>query len=239
MKLFLATVLRTTSKLSLVCLWFGASVVQASPVTPDRIHQAVEQFVAAHDFESPYPVDLTVKRLDNRLRLKPCDSALEVRFRDDQRESGNTHVEVACMSQAPWKIHVAVNVKVWTDAVVASQPIARDSTLSASDVQFLKVDQSTLYHGHFSDLEDVIGLTAATPIRGDQILNARHLRAPYLVNKGQRVTILAISGNFAIRTNGTALANASRGQNVKIKNSDSGRIVDAIAVDRATVEVPL
>lgn len=212
---------------------------RANDTTAQAIQDAVESFVTQYDYGSNYPVELGIKPLDKRLRLRACPVPLQARFRDPQRVSGNTHVQVDCATDTPWKMHVAVTVRVWTDAVVAAQPIARGATVSEDDLRYLKVEKSQLYHGHFTDIKDVVGLAAAMPLRNDQVVNSRHLRAPYLVNKGQRVTILAISGNIAIRANGTAMANASRGQSVTVRNTDSGRMVDAVAVDTATVRVPL
>ena len=222
-----------------VCVALACAPARASDNTAQAIHDAVESFVQGYDYGSDYPVELDVKQLDKRLRLRSCPVALQARFRDTRRVSGNTHVQVECQTETPWKVHVAVTVRVWTDAVVAARPIARGSTVAADDLRYHKVEQSQLYHGYFNAIEDVVGSAATMPIRNDQVVNSRHLRAPYLVSKGQRVTILAISGSIAIRATGTALANASRGQPVTVRNTDSGRIVDAVAVDTATVRVPL
>ncbi|MEM7375904.1 MAG: flagellar basal body P-ring formation chaperone FlgA [Pseudomonadota bacterium] len=214
--------------------------VAAAPTLPADVTQAVEALLETHAFETPYPVEYDIKPLDRRLRLKPCDTELTAGFRDARRTEGSTHVEVSCSdSVAPWRVHVSVVVRVWVDAVAATSPIARGATVTAADLELVKSERSRLYQGYFERIEDVVGLSAAMPLRNSQILNARHLRAPFLVNKGQRVTILARGGQIEIRAQGQALDNASQGQRVTVRNLTSGRVVDGVAVKRGTVQVPL
>ncbi|MEM9604228.1 MAG: flagellar basal body P-ring formation chaperone FlgA [Pseudomonadota bacterium] len=217
-----------------------AAQLNAAPTRPVDVTQAVEAFLTAHEFETRYPVEYDIKPLDRRLRLKPCDAALTADFRDARRTEGSTHVEVRCDdSVAPWRLHVSVVVRVWVDAVAATSPIARGATVTAADLQLVKSERARLYQGYFERVEDVVGLSTAMPLRNNQILNARHLRAPFLVNKGQRVTILARGGQIEIRAQGQALDNASQGQRVTVRNLTSGRVVDGVAVKRGTVQVPL
>ncbi|MEM6988040.1 MAG: flagellar basal body P-ring formation chaperone FlgA [Pseudomonadota bacterium] len=207
--------------------------------TADDINSTVDAFLSQYNFDTHYPVEYDIKALDRRIRLKPCSEPLDTSFRDQRRTEGLTHVQVACKGEAPWRIHVSVTVRVWVDAVTARSPIARGASLTASDVELVKSERSRLYQGYFKTIDDVVGLTAAMPIRNDQIVNARHLRAPYLVNKGQRVSIMARDGHIEIRAVGHALDNATRGQRVTVRNTSSGRVVDGVAVARGTVEVPM
>lgn len=211
----------------------------AASTTPADITRTVDGFLKNHDYGSRYPVEYDIKTLDRRLRLKPCNTPLSARFRDDRRTEGAVHVRVECEGDSPWHLHVSATVRVWVDAVAVSTPVARGATLTAQDLTYVKAERSRLYNGYFKSIEEVTGLSAAMPLQNDQIVHARHLRAPYLVNKGQKVTILARSGQIEIRARGQAMANASQGQNVTVRNMESGRVVDGVAVSRGTVQVPL
>jgi flagella basal body P-ring formation protein FlgA len=48
-----------------------------------------------------------------------------------------------------------------------------------------------------------------------------------LVCKGESVTIIAKSNDFMIKTIGKALSDGSKGEEVKVRNSKSGRIINA------------
>ena len=48
-----------------------------------------------------------------------------------------------------------------------------------------------------------------------------------IVCKGEMVTILANSSSFQIKTNGTALSDGTVGEQVRIKNNRSGKVISA------------
>lgn len=217
---------------------FSAPAASAATST-DEIIATVDRFLKQHDFSSPHPVEYAIKPLDRRLRIKDCELPLQASFRDERRTEGPTHVQIACNGAAPWRLNVSVTVRIWIDAVVAKTPIARGTTLTAQDVMLVKSERSRLYQGYFESIDDVVGLTAAMPLRNDQLINSRHLKAPYLVSKGQTVTILARNAQIMIRARGVAMSNATQGQRVTVRNTSSGRVVDGVAIQRGTVEVPM
>jgi hypothetical protein len=59
------------------------------------------------------------------------------------------------------------------------------------------------------------------------------------IRRGQTVTLTVGDGQFAIRTRGTALMDGAVNQRIRVKNTQSGRIVEGIVRSREQVEVLL
>ena len=82
-------------------------------------------------------------------------------------------------------------------------------------------------------------MTLRRPLAAGTPLTRQALAPPLVVRRGQQVVLLAETAGLQVRSSGTALADAARGERVRVKNSRSRRIVEGVAVDAATVRVDL
>ena len=69
------------------------------------------------------------------------------------------------------------------------------------------------------------------------ILDLRSFIEPFLVKRGEKITISAVQPAFTIRMNGVAMMNGTKGQRIRIKNENSGRIISATVVEAGVVSV--
>jgi flagella basal body P-ring formation protein FlgA len=76
----------------------------------------------------------------------------------------------------------------------------------------------------------VSGLAASAPLR-----NAL-LRPPLVVQQGQSTRLVLNGPGFSVQSQGQALANASRGDRVRVKTA-SGQVVSGVALDGQQVVV--
>ncbi len=91
--------------------------------------------------------------------------------------------------------------------------------------------------GFVREADEVIGKMARrTLVRGRPIPPGA-LREPYAVRSGKAVRIVYRRGGLEISALGTALASASAGEVVAVRNVDSGRIVRGVARADGTVMV--
>lgn len=113
--------------------------------------------------------------------------------------------------------------------LVAAGPLQRGETLDASDVKLVQLPANQLGGRVIAQLSEVAhtellrDLPAGTPIRPSDI------RPILLVKKGQMVT-LSISGDnrFVISAQLEAMQDGKMGEQVKLKNPESGRIVSGV-----------
>jgi len=113
--------------------------------------------------------------------------------------------------------------------LVAAGPLQRGETLDASDVKLVQLPANQLGGRVIAQISEVAhtellrDLPAGTPIRPSDI------RPILLVKKGQMVT-LSINGDnrFVISAQLEALQDGKLGEQVKLKNPESGRIVSGV-----------
>lgn len=218
-----------------VCLSLAALAAEAADTqSPEAIVASVERFVREKTASDAYTIEVSVTRPDARLRLARCGQ-LEPWLPEGNKLWGRASVGVRCRAPA-WSIYVPVLVKVSGPVLVAARPVARGQAIAPEDVQTQVRDVTQYRGGVLASPEQVVGKTAANPIKTGDILRPELLRAPLLVKQGQPVRLIAQGNGFKVSSEGVAMANASDGQIVAVKTR-SGQIIKGIARKEGVVEV--
>lgn len=121
-------------------------------------------------------------------------------------------------------------------AVVLTHPLAKDTTLQASDLVLADVaglGTDTVY----SDPAALVGRVLKTNLGQGQSLQPRHLAPDYLVRKDGPVAITAQSGGIAVGMAGIALQDGEIGDVVLVRNLSSLRDMRAIVAGPQIVTV--
>ena len=220
------------------CLVFVSSAnAQKQWQTQTDLEIAANTFLH-HYFADRYELKLEFGKLDNRLRLKKCLKKLRVFLPVNREPVGSVSLGIRCASPE-WKVHLPVKVKAYTQVLVASRPIVKDSMIQRADLQFVHQDIGRFHTGIFTNPDDLIGMVAKRSIRHDAVITARMVKPKRLVKRGDMVTIIAESNGIKIRTMGKALMDGSHGQIIQVKNKRSGRELSAEVIARLTVKVNL
>ncbi len=122
---------------------------------------------------------------------------------------------------------------------VAKSNIARGTTLSRNDLELKMVRSSGRRSQRYSSIDEMIGLSPKRTLQAGKPININDLEAPRLILKNQLVTILLEAPGLIIRAEGKALGNASKGEAVKVLNTQSKRIIHATAKAPGLVSVSL
>jgi flagella basal body P-ring formation protein FlgA len=108
--------------------------------------------------------------------------------------------------------------------------------ISEADIQLEKVDVSQLRGQPMLAIEDVIGSKAKNSLSAGSILNDTSICA---VCKGDSVSITVDNPSISIVMSGVALTDGAVGERIRVQNSSSKRIVEAIIVNDDTVKVSI
>ncbi len=207
----------------------------------EQITNAVEAFISAEsDALTPASVektDIKVDGIDSRLRLADCGENLTLALQNTRRIPGRNLVKVSCTKPSPWSIYVPANV-VWYQTVVSSRtPLQKSKPLSNADVHLQQIKINRAGSAYYSRKEDVIGKLLKRRIGANQPLTVVLLEEADLVRKGDTVIVSAQAGGIAVRTQGEALTNGAAGEQIRVKNRGSQRIVKAEVTGRGQVKV--
>lgn len=228
---------------TVTCVVAAASGASATTADyPVQSHDSIRAAARAHvldnrdDFRVAPQVE--VGNLDSRLRLTACSQPLETYDSPNGLSGGRGVVGVRCNGDKPWKIYVPVKVALMEAVVVTRRPLVRGQALRAGDVALSEVDVSRLHKAYFSHVEDVIGLRTKRAVSSGSTLHAGVLQRERLVKRGGQVEIVSNGDGLQVRMQGKALADGGRGDRIKVKNLNSGRVVTGTVAGAGLIEVP-
>ncbi|MGH7257026.1 MAG: flagellar basal body P-ring formation chaperone FlgA [Nitrospiraceae bacterium] len=148
-----------------------------------------------------------------------------------------------------FQLHIAVNgalhktieatadVSAFLDVLTPVRLIRADEEIESQDVAMTRVALFDLRIPYATDLKELIGKAATRPLPPQAPIRLTALRRPFVVRKGDRVTIEAKMGGLSIQTVGSTKSNGELGQTITVANSDSGKELRAKVVAPGVVRV--
>lgn len=220
----------------------AAAAAAAAPPVQDL--EAVRAAARAHvarlyAAEGEVRHEIRVDALDPRLRLRACDRPLETFDPPGARHHGNTTVGVRCPGRTRWTVYVPVRVALIRPVVVTRHPVPRGRILQASDLRLAERDTATLPMGYLTRLGAAVGRRARRHLPAGAVVAPGHLDRAPVVRRGQRVILLAARRGLEVRVAAEALADAARGERVRVRNLRSRRVVEGVVVAAGVVQVTL
>lgn len=202
-----------------------------------RIRSAAERFALQHA-EGLAPLDADVKvtagRLDSRLRLEACSHEPEA-FMAPGQHGIPSSVGVRCTGESSWTLYVPVRVEVLTDVLVLTVPAERGEHLTANHVRVEKRDVAGITQSYLTDLDAIAGMVMRRRALAGTVLNGAVLERETIVERGERVRLEAGGGALSVSVEGEAMADAARGDRVRVKNIASGVVVEGTASEPGLV----
>lgn len=214
---------------------FFSTFVSSEPQNPlDEVQQTAEHYVA-QQINKPENGELHIKAatLDSRLRLTHCPEPLNVTIPGKQSLSGNITVLISCQPDN-WQVYVPVRTQLLLPRVVATKPLARGMVLSNSDLTVKMIELRFQRGLVFEHPEQIIGskikrtVNMGEPVLGSDIC---------LVCRNDAITIRAGGSGLSIVTKGVALSDGSLGEQIRVQNSKSKRMIDAVITGVGEVTV--
>lgn len=99
--------------------------------------------------------------------------------------------------------------------------------VTAENVAWIEVDENQLSQNTVIDIEQLLGMTPRRFIRQGSLIQNSDIKQPFIVNKGETVTIVYQSNSIEITAKGRALDSGARGDIVRVMNPSSNRVFDA------------
>lgn len=166
----------------------------------------------------------------------PSCAALDAFQSPGARSIGRTTVGVRCLAPQRWTVYLPAQVKVVGQYVVARESLRAQQVISAADLDVREGDLGSLPADVATDPDALVGFRAAAGIAAGAPLRAALLRPPVVVQQGQPTRLVMTGPGFTVQSEGQALANAGRGDRVRVKTR-SGQVVSGIAQDGQQVLV--
>lgn len=182
-------------------------------------------------------VQINVGRIDSRLRLAKCDDNLAFKIQEPPHHGRNITVKASCMNTRRWTVHIPVSIDVYAEVLVTTRSLQRGDILSEDDIEFKRMNTSSIGRGHIEDLSRAMGMEIKRPLRPGDVIRLPHLNKPDIVRKGQTVVVSSNSRFLNVETSGIALVNGYLGERIRVKNKRSNRVVEVEVVAPGKVSI--
>lgn len=181
--------------------------------------------------------EMTLTPLDERLRLPECSEPLEAFTNHEINRAGRVAVGVRCNAENKWSIFTSSFIKVYQSVVVLVRPVQRGEIITPQHLAIERRDVSSLREDFATQLEQIENKQAVRHLDAGIIMNGRYAVDPKLIKRGEKVMITAAKPGFAIQMNGQSMMEGSKGQLIRVKNINSGRIISATVIEPGRVAV--
>ncbi|WP_047049689.1 flagellar basal body P-ring formation chaperone FlgA [Vibrio mexicanus] len=215
-------------------IFFSVFTYSATPEQILQMQNAAENHVLS-TVPAPAGGQLEVKaaNLDRRLFATDCPEELATSSSSTNPSASNITVLVACESDN-WRVYVPVRLSVSAPQVTAATNLDRGQIISENDVTMSMVDLHRFRRQGFSSTNLVLGAKLKKNIRVGEVIETRDI---CVVCRNETVMIRAVNDGMQITTRGVALSDGSHGEQIRVKNSRSNRIIDARVSGIAEVTV--
>jgi flagella basal body P-ring formation protein FlgA len=113
----------------------------------------------------------------------------------------------------------------FTEFVCLKRDVGRHTVLTEEDVTLARRDSGSLGSEVVMKTSEAVGKRMKASLSAGDILYAYHFEAIPLVKRGDMVTIVAQNGSFKVTAPGEARNSGAKGEEVRVKNLTSRRII--------------
>ncbi|WP_253253735.1 flagellar basal body P-ring formation chaperone FlgA [Acidithiobacillus marinus] len=201
-----------------------AAHAQIGVESPDAIRNAALSFVRAHLPAQSSGLHIHLDGPASGIHFPRC-TKLKVSYFGYSNPYGNQTIKVLCQAPSNWQIYLPVQVQVDQAVVIAARPLTAGSVIQAGDLAVVRRNTSGLSGSAIRSPQAVIGKVLRFGTLAGQPITTGMLNAPDVVHAGEQVTLYAEGDGIRIATIADAIENGRPGQNIMVRNLQSGRII--------------
>lgn len=200
------------------------------------ITAAAEDAVRQHYTTADSRVVVSPGALNPRLALQACPLPLRATVPPRAAPASRVSVPVECPEAGGWLIRVPLSLQVFRNVLVTSHALQRGDGLLATDLHDEPRDVALLGYGAIDDFAQVDGRALARALPTGHVLTPNDLGGRRMVLAGDHVQVVARLDGIQVSTQGIALGGGDNGARLRVRNSGSGRIIDAVVIAPGRVD---
>jgi flagella basal body P-ring formation protein FlgA len=124
-----------------------------------------------------------------------------------------------------------------TEVPVLARSVTPGEVIRARDVAWISVRENRLTRTTVVEAAGLVGMSPRRPIRARDLIRSTDLETPVMVTKNSLVTIRLQTARMQLTVQGRALEDGAEGDVVRVMNTTSNNVVNAVVVDSGSVMV--
>ena len=184
--------------------------------------------------------DVSVKDLSYRenVMLTPGITELRVSAWEGTR-TGQMVFEISATveNEPPTRFKVQAAVDEWRELPVAARPVQRGALISEEDIKMARLNAAAIPADATTDKQSLIGLQAERAVGFGEVFPRNKLVQPPLIASGSEVMLVYKTEMFTATATGVALEAGQQGQEIKVRNTASKKVVMGKVLEAGLVGV--
>ncbi len=123
------------------------------------------------------------------------------------------------------------------DVPVPARPIAKGEVIGRDDVKIVTMRADRLSRGAVTDIDEIVGKAPRRSLRAGEPVRPGDVRRPVVVAKGSTVTMVYRTPFMELTARGRAIEDGGHGDVIKVMNTQSKKVIEAVVADADTVLV--
>lgn len=205
----------------------------------EKMETAIQNALQEKGVDGKLKVDINGLERGLKLRSDPETYQVYVNDMDVNTKAKFFKADIAFIAQDNKTENVKVNGN-YDQLVripVLAQKMSRDNIIKESDIAWIELPQKQVTFDTITDADKLIGQSLKRNIAEASKLQERDLQKQQILPKNTVVNILFSTPNISIKTVGVALDSGGEGDIIRVRNSSSNKIIQAIIQDEKNVAV--
>ncbi|MEZ5359442.1 MAG: flagellar basal body P-ring formation chaperone FlgA [Candidatus Zixiibacteriota bacterium] len=232
-------------KVSLITCTIGlllSAILVAGDAIPEEnqlLSYLTDEILTTYELD-PELTEISIARTDIRATdFTDCEFQYYPLVSNAPRGRFPLRVEILKDGEMIDKGSVSLMVRRYDNVLVPVHQIRRHESLTPDMFAVKKIDVTSITETLVSDTEVLAGCRAAQNLMPDRAFGANRIEKIPDVENGRQITIIGNAGYLEIQVRGIALQQGYIGDNIKVKNIDSNKIVYGTVTAPGVVEVAI
>jgi flagella basal body P-ring formation protein FlgA len=120
---------------------------------------------------------------------------------------------------------------------VLKEPLRPGDIISANDIDYIDMRSNDISSSMVTEAANLVGQTPRRGVAAMKPLTLSDVKLPVIVKKGDLVTMVLKNNALNLTAQGRAMDNGSAGDAIRVMNSTSKQVIDAIVTGTQTVSI--
>jgi flagella basal body P-ring formation protein FlgA len=211
---------------------------ESSRIPAQSVIQAIEDELRRREAGSDFEIEINARKTELFVPLHG-DTTVVIEGLDRDVESGSFMARVYLPGASPGdrRVQISGRLRIITEVPVLLHRVSIGDEITESDLGWVEIAEGRMSKGVVQDPRDLIGLSPRRRIQPNKPVRFRDVQKPLLIAKGKLVNMIVQTPFMRLSTTGKALDSGAYGDTVRVQNTSSRQVIQAVVDARDTVRV--